>query len=78
MAWNDITPPTLNEFICWVEDAKQDAAGDPFDLLTLILAMANAWSPASSVYTAAADDAAAEHERRRKLLRETVARAVAP
>jgi uncharacterized protein YdeI (YjbR/CyaY-like superfamily) len=22
-AWNDITPLALNEFICWVEDAKQ-------------------------------------------------------
>ena len=26
-------------------------AGDPFDLLTLIIAMACAWSPASGVYT---------------------------
>jgi uncharacterized protein YdeI (YjbR/CyaY-like superfamily) len=23
--WNDITPLARNEFICWVEDAKQDA-----------------------------------------------------
>lgn len=23
-AWNDITPLARNEFICWVEDAKQD------------------------------------------------------
>jgi uncharacterized protein YdeI (YjbR/CyaY-like superfamily) len=22
--WNDITPLARNEFICWVEDAKQD------------------------------------------------------
>ena len=22
-AWNDITPSARNEFICWVEDAKQ-------------------------------------------------------
>lgn len=64
--------------IAEAQSAGRLAAGDPFDLLTLILAMANAWSPASSVYTAAADDAAAEHERRRKLLRETVARAVTP
>ena len=26
-AWKDITPLARNEFICWVEDAKQ--AGDP-------------------------------------------------
>ena len=24
-AWNDITPLARNEFICWVEDAKQGA-----------------------------------------------------
>jgi len=23
-AWEDTTPPALNEFICWVEDAKQE------------------------------------------------------
>ena len=23
LAWNDITPLARNEFICWVEDAKQ-------------------------------------------------------
>lgn len=25
VAWNDITPLARNEFICWVEDAKQAA-----------------------------------------------------
>ncbi|MEU6849075.1 TetR family transcriptional regulator [Actinacidiphila alni] len=53
-------------------------AGDPFDLLTLVISMACAWSPASGVYTATADEPAADHERRRALLRECVARAVAP
>jgi uncharacterized protein YdeI (YjbR/CyaY-like superfamily) len=24
-AWNDITPLARNEFICWVENAKQEA-----------------------------------------------------
>ena len=24
-AWSDITPLARNEYICWVEDAKQDA-----------------------------------------------------
>jgi AcrR family transcriptional regulator len=52
--------------------------GDPFDLFTLILSMAFAWSSASGVYTATADDPAADHDRRRALLRESVARAVAP
>ena len=52
--------------------------GDPFDLITLVIAMALAWSPASSVYTATADEPAAEHDRRRALLRDCVERAVAP
>ncbi|WP_236789992.1 TetR/AcrR family transcriptional regulator [Amycolatopsis sp. GM8] len=53
-------------------------AGDPTDLLVLLISMASAWSPASSVYTATLDEPAADHERRRTLLRESVARAVAP
>ncbi len=53
-------------------------AGDPFDLIVLVIAMASAWGPASSVYTATADEPAAEHDRRRALLRDCVARAVAP
>jgi hypothetical protein len=40
--------------------------------------MALAWSPASSVYAATADEPAAEHDRRRALLRDCVERAVAP
>jgi AcrR family transcriptional regulator len=52
--------------------------GDPFDLLTLVIAMACAWSPASGVYTATADEPAADHDRRRTLLRDCVQRAVAP
>jgi uncharacterized protein YdeI (YjbR/CyaY-like superfamily) len=27
-AWNDITPLARNEFICWVEDAKQEKTRD--------------------------------------------------
>lgn len=27
-AWKDITPLARNEFICWVEDAKQDKTRD--------------------------------------------------
>lgn len=52
--------------------------GDPFDLLVLVISMACAWSPTSGVYTATAEDPAADHERRRSLLRDCVARAVAP
>ena len=53
-------------------------AGDPFDLLALVLAMACAWSPASGIYVATADEPAAAHERRRAMLRACVRSAVAP
>ncbi len=53
-------------------------AGDPFDLMVLVIAMASAWSPASGVYTATAGEPAADHDRRRSLLRACVASAVAP
>lgn len=52
--------------------------GDPFDLFALVLAMACTWSPASGFYTATAGEPAAEHDRRRALLRDCVQRAVAP
>lgn len=52
--------------------------GDPLDLLTLLIATASAWSPASSVYTASADDTPADHDRRRTLLRDYVVHATAP
>ncbi|MBM2614136.1 TetR family transcriptional regulator [Actinoplanes sp. LDG1-06] len=53
-------------------------AGDPADLLTLIVAMADAWSATSRAYAASPDEPAADHDRRRTLLRETVQRAIAP
>jgi AcrR family transcriptional regulator len=53
-------------------------AGDPFDLLTLVIGMACAWSPASGIYTATADEPEADHQRRRALLRDCVQRALAP
>jgi AcrR family transcriptional regulator len=53
-------------------------AGDPADLLILLIGMASAWSPASSVYTATTDEPSSDHDRRRTLLRECIARTVAP
>jgi AcrR family transcriptional regulator len=53
-------------------------AGDPFDLLTLVISMATAWSPASGVYAASAEEPDVDHDRRRALLRESVARVLAP
>ena len=53
-------------------------AGDPGDLLIMIMGMAGAWSPASSVYTASKREPKAVHDRRREILRESVARLIAP
>ena len=64
--------------IAQAQAAGRLRSGEPSDLLTLIIAMAGAWSPASGVYTATADEPPAEHDRRRALLRDCVARAVAP
>lgn len=53
-------------------------AGDPFDLMAMVIAMSMAWSPVSNVYAATADEPADVHDRRRALLRDSVRRAVAP
>ncbi|MFI6025379.1 TetR family transcriptional regulator [Amycolatopsis magusensis] len=53
-------------------------AGDPFDLMAMVIAMSMAWSPVSNVYAATAGEPAETHERRRALLRDSVRRAVAP
>ncbi|MEV5410073.1 TetR family transcriptional regulator [Thermopolyspora sp. NPDC052614] len=60
------------------QEAGRLRPGNPADLLALVVAMACAWSPASGVYAATADEPADEHDRRRALLRDCVARAVAP
>lgn len=52
--------------------------GDPFDLMAMVIAMSMAWSPVSNVYAADAREPAELHDRRRELLRESVARVVAP
>jgi AcrR family transcriptional regulator len=53
-------------------------AGDPFDLMAMVIAMSMAWSPVSNVYAATAGEPAEVHEQRRALLRECVTRVVAP
>lgn len=53
-------------------------AGDPFDLMAVVIALSMAWSPVSNVYAATLDEPAETHERRRELLRDSVRRAVAP
>lgn len=52
--------------------------GDPFDLFTLVLSMAFAWSAASIGYAATADEPDEHHERRRRLLAGCVRDAISP
>ncbi|WP_349427841.1 hypothetical protein [Microbacterium sp. LWS13-1.2] len=63
--------------------ATAQAAGrlrpaDPADLLILLISMASAWSPSSSVYTATTQERGSDHDRRRVLLREAVVRVTQP
>ncbi|GAA3017605.1 TetR family transcriptional regulator [Streptosporangium longisporum] len=62
--------------IAEAQAAGRIRAGDPFDIMAMVIAMSMAWSPVSNVY--AADDREPEdvHERRRALLRDCVRRAV--
>jgi AcrR family transcriptional regulator len=53
-------------------------SGDPAELLILLIGMASAWSPASSVYTATQDEPASVHDQRRGLLLDAVTRITRP
>ncbi|GAA2063417.1 TetR family transcriptional regulator [Williamsia deligens] len=53
-------------------------AGDPFDIMAMVIAMSMAWSPVSNVYAATADEPTPTHDARRELLRESVIRVVTP
>lgn len=66
------------EAIARAQAAGRVRAADPADLMAVVVAMACAWSPVSGLHVATADEPAAEHARRRALLRDCVARAVAP
>jgi AcrR family transcriptional regulator len=66
------------EAIARAQAAGRLCPGHPFDLLTMIIAMASAWSAASTVYTATEADDPADHARRRALLQDCVTRAVLP
>lgn len=58
------------------QEAGVLVAGDPFDLMAMVIAMSMAWSPVSNVYAATRDEDAREHGRRRTFLRDAVRRAV--
>jgi AcrR family transcriptional regulator len=53
-------------------------AGDPFDIMAMVIAMSMAWSPVSNVYAASAEEPDILHEQRRTLLRDAVACAMRP
>jgi len=78
-AWFDT--PRHEPKLAAIAQAQADGkvrAGDPGDLLIMIMGMAGSWSPASSVYTASTSEPRVVHERRREILRESVARLIAP
>lgn len=50
----------------------------PDEVYALVIALAGTWSPVSATFTASADDPAADHERRRAVLRAVVQRALVP
>lgn len=65
------------EAIATAQARGEVVAGEPFDLMALVISMSMAWSPVSNVYAATSEEAASEHERRRTFLREAVRRVVA-
>ena len=76
--------PTPRQAEKFADIAAAQAAGhidqsfEPPDVLTTVIALSMAWSPASTTYAASLSEAEAEHDRRRELLRTLVARAYAP
>ena len=50
----------------------------PEDVYALVIALAGTWSPVSATFSASAGDPEPDHDRRRAVLRETVARALTP
>ncbi|MEU6125852.1 TetR family transcriptional regulator [Streptomyces sp. NPDC047123] len=52
-------------------------AGDPFDIMAIVIAMSMAWSPVSNVYAATSEEDDHVHAERRALLRDCVRRATA-
>ncbi|MEU5283358.1 TetR family transcriptional regulator [Streptomyces sp. CA-278952] len=63
--------------IAEAQDAGRVRAGDPFDIMAMVIAMSMAWSPVSNVYAASSQEPDAVHEQRRALLRDCVHSATA-
>ncbi|WBQ03167.1 TetR family transcriptional regulator [Kribbella sp. CA-293567] len=62
--------------IAEAQAAGRVVAGDPFDVMTMVIAISMAWSPVSNVYAATADESPATHQQRRDLIRLCVERAI--
>ncbi|WP_433650778.1 TetR family transcriptional regulator [Micromonospora zamorensis] len=64
--------------IAEAQAAGRVRAGDPFDLMALVIAMSMAWSPVSNVYAASNQEPDDVHDQRRALLRDCVRRVIVP
>lgn len=64
--------------IAEAQAAGRVRAGEPFDIMAMVIAMSMAWSPVSNVYAADAHESEEAHESRRALLRDCVTTAMAP
>lgn len=64
--------------IAEAQAAGRVRAGDPFDIMAMVIAMSMAWSPVSNVYAASSQEPGQVHDQRRVLLRDCVQRATAP
>ena len=64
--------------IAEAQAAGRVRAGEPFDIMAMVIAMSMAWSPVSNVYAADAHESEETHESRRALLRDCVTTAMAP
>ncbi|RPK46616.1 TetR family transcriptional regulator [Streptomyces sp. ADI93-02] len=63
--------------IAEAQAAGRVRAGDPFDIMAMVIAMSMAWSPVSNVYAAGSQEPDAVHDGRRALLRDCVRGAIA-
>ncbi|MFJ8749203.1 TetR family transcriptional regulator [Streptomyces sp. NPDC102441] len=63
--------------IAEAQAAGRVRAGDPFDIMAVVIAMSMAWSPVSNVYAASSREPDDVHDQRRALLRECVRSATA-
>lgn len=58
--------------IAEAQAAGRVRAGDPFDIMAMVISMSMAWSPVSNVYAASSQEPDGVHDRRRALLRDCV------